>query len=394
MMGTRALGRVVNIADLRALAHRRLPRVVFDYIDGGADGEVTLADNRRSWDEVLFRPRQAVRLPDVDTRTTVLGSELDAPILLAPIGYTRLFHPDTEVGVARAARAAGVGYVLTSFAGSRVEDVAAAAGPLWYQLYLAGGRAVVEATLARVWQSGCRVLAVTIDTNAPGMRERDVRNGSAALVGPGVWNKIPFLPQLLGHPRWLAGFLGDRPDVMHYPNIIVPGSGPARAADVRTMLADSVVDWSDLTWIRAAWPGAIVMKGVLSADDACRAIDEGCAGVIVSNHGGRQLDTCLPTVRALPTIVRAVGGRIPVLVDGGIRRGADIAKAICLGAAAVLVGRAYAYGFAGAGQAGVTRAVDILRADLDRTLRLLGCASVRDLDASYVELPHAWHPRN
>jgi len=386
MSDTRRLARAVNIADLRRLAHRRLPRVVFDYIDGGADGEVTLADSTRSWDQVLFRPRQAVRLGGVDTRTTVLGSDLEAPILLAPIGYTRLFHPDTEVGVARAARATGVGYVLTSFAGSRVEDVAAAAGPLWYQLYLAGGRAVVESTLARVWQSGCRVLAVTIDTNAPGMRERDVRNGSAALVGPGFLNKIPFLPQLLGHPRWLAGFLGDRPDVMLYPNIVVPGSGPARATDVRTMLADSVVDWSDLGWIRAAWPGAIVMKGVLSADDARRALDEGCAGVIVSNHGGRQLDTCLPTVRALPPIVRAVGHQMPVLVDGGIRRGADIAKALCLGAKAVLVGRAYAYAFAGAGQAGVARAVEILRTDLDRTLRLLGCPSVRELDGSYLEV--------
>ena len=386
MSDTRRLARAVNIADLRRLAHRRLPRVVFDYIDGGADGEVTLADSTRSWDQVLFRPRQAVRLGGVDTRTTVLGSDLEAPILLAPIGYTRLFHPDTEVGVARAARATGVGYVLTSFAGSRVEDVAAAAGPLWYQLYLAGGRAVVESTLARVWQSGCRVLAVTIDTNAPGMRERDVRNGSAALVGPGFLNKIPFLPQLLGHPRWLAGFLGDRPDVMLYPNIVVPGSGPARATDVRTMLADSVVDWSDLGWIRAAWPGAIVMKGVLSTDDARRALDEGCAGVIVSNHGGRQLDTCLPTVRALPPILWAVGHQMPVLVDGGIRRGADIAKALCMGAKAVLVGRAYAYAFAGAGQAGVARAVEILRTDLDRTLRLLGCPSVRELDGSYLEV--------
>jgi L-lactate dehydrogenase (cytochrome) len=390
MSDTRRLARVVNIADLRTLARRRLPRVVFDYIDGGADGEVTLGENTRAWDRVLFRPRQAVRLAAVDTRTQVLGSDLDAPILLAPIGYTRLFHPDTEVGVARAARATGVGYVLTSFAGSRVEDVAAAAGPLWYQLYLAGGRAVVEATLARVWQSGCRVLAVTIDTNAPGMRERDVRNGSAALVGPGIVNKIPFLPQLLGHPRWLAGFLGDRPDVMHYPNIVIAGSGPARASDVRTMLADSVIDWSDLAWIRAAWPGAIVMKGVLSPDDARRAADEGCAGVIVSNHGGRQLDTCLPTVRALPAIVRAVGDAMPVLVDGGIRRGGDIAKALCLGAKAVLIGRAYAYGFAGAGRAGVVRAVDILRADLDRTLRLLGCPSVHQLDGSFVDVPDLW----
>ena len=387
---SRRLARAVNIADLRALAKKRVPRVVFDYVDGGADGEVTLRDSTRIWDQVLFRPRQAVRLASVDLRTEVLGSALDAPMLLAPIGYTRLLHPDTEVGVARAARAKGLGYVLTSFAGSRVEDVAAAAGPLWYQLYLAGGRAVVEATLARVWLSGCRVLAVTVDTNWPGMRERDVRNGSGALMGPGVLNKVPFLPQLMARPGWLLGFLGDRPDVMHYPNIVIPGKGPAPAADVRTMLADSVADWSDLTWIRAAWPGAIVLKGVLGVEDALRAADEGCAGIVVSNHGGRQLDTCLPTARALPAIARAGGHQMTVLVDGGIRRGSDIAKALCLGARAVLIGRAYAYGFTGAGQAGVERAIDILRADLDRTLRLLGCARARDLDASYIDVPQGW----
>ena len=390
MPSSRRLARTVNIADLRGLARQRLPRVVFDYVDGGADGETTLRDSTRIWDQVLFHPKQGVRLASVDTRTTVLGAALDAPVLLAPIGYTRLLHPDTEVGVARAARAKGVGYVLTSFAGSRVEDVASAAGPLWYQLYLAGGRAVVETTLARVWSSGCRVLAVTIDTNTPGLRERDIRNGTAVLMGSGVFNKVPFLPQLLARPRWLAGFLADRPAVMHYPNIVIPGQGPARASDVRTMLADSVADWSDLAWIRAAWPGAIVMKGVLGVDDALRAADEGCAGVVVSNHGGRQLDTCLPTARALPAIAKSVGHRLTVLVDGGIRRGADIAKALCLGAQAVLIGRAYAYGFAGAGQPGVERAVDILRADLERTLRLLGCASVQQLDRRFVEIPPGW----
>ncbi len=390
MSKARQLQRAVNISDLRTLAKRRVPRAVFDYIDGGADAEVTLRSNTSSWDHVLFRPRQAVRLAAVDTKTDVLGSALDAPILLAPIGYTRLFHPDTEVGVARAAKQTGVGYVLTSFSGSRVEDVAAAAGPLWYQLYLAGGRAVVEATLARAWQAGVRVLAVTIDTNTPGLRERDVRNGAAALMGPGILNKLPYLPNLLSHPRWLAGFIGDRPAVMHYPNIVLPGSGPARAGDVRQMLAQSIVDWSDLTWIRAAWPGAMLMKGVLTAEDARRSMDAGAAGVIVSNHGGRQLDTCYPTVRALPAIVRAIGTQGIVIVDGGIRRGGDIAKALCMGAVAVLIGRAYAYGFAGAGRPGVTRAVQILRDDLDRTLRLLGCPSVKQLDGSYVDVPDNW----
>lgn len=380
----------VNIEDLRILARRRLPRVIFEYIDGGADGEVTLADNRRSWDHVLFKPRQAVRLSAVDMRTSVLGCDLSMPFLLAPVGYTRLMHTDAETGVARAAHAAGIGYVLTTFSGTKVEEVAAACNPLWYQLYLAGGRAVVEPALARAWQAGTKVLAVTVDTNWPGMRERDVRNGTAELVGNDFFKKLPYLPQMLSRPGWLTGFLFDRPAVLHYPNVVLPGVGPAPAKDVGAMLRESIVDWSDLEWIRNAWPGPIVLKGVLSADDARRAVDAGCAGVVVSNHGGRQLDTCYPTARALPAIVRAVGRQVPVLVDGGIRRGADIVKAICMGASAVLVGRAYAYGFAAAGHTGVARAISILQTDLERTMRLLGCASIKELDGSYVDVPAGW----
>jgi isopentenyl diphosphate isomerase/L-lactate dehydrogenase-like FMN-dependent dehydrogenase len=387
---TASLDDAVNIEDLRRLARRRVPDAVFDYIDGGADGEVTLGDNRRSWDQVLFRPRNAVRLPGVDTATELFGTRLSMPVLLAPVGYSRLFHPVGEIGVARAAKTAGIGYVLSTFAGYRVDEVAAAAGPLWYQLYLAGGRAVVETSLARAWNSGCRVLAITIDTNAPGHRERDIRNHSSQLIGKGVLNKVRFVPHLLGHPRWLSGFLADRKQVMFYPNVVIPGSGPLRAQDVRGNLARSMFDWEDMTWIRRSWPGPILMKGVITANDARRSMDEGAAGVIVSNHGGRQLDTCYPTARALPEVVRAVRAQGVVLVDGGIRRGADIAKALAMGAKAVLVGRAYAYGLAGAGLHGVTKAIDILRADLVRTLGLLGCSAAKDLSEQYVELPKNW----
>jgi L-lactate dehydrogenase (cytochrome) len=385
-----SLNRVVTIDDLRQLARKRAPDVIFDYIDGGAEGEVTLRDNRRSWDDVLFRPRNAVRVPTRDTSTVVFGAQLTMPMLLAPVGYTRSFHPDGEIGVGRAAREAGIGYVLSTFSGYAVEEVAKAAGTLWYQLYLAGGRSVAEASIARAWAAGCRVLAVTIDTNAPGFRERDIRNGSAQLISGTLREKLPFIPHLLRHPRWLAGYLTDRKDVMFYPNVVVPGVGPMRARDVRGNLLTSVLAWEDLTWIRACWPGEVVMKGVITGDDARRAIDEGAAGVIVSNHGGRQLDTCSATVRALPEVVRAVNGQAEVLVDGGIRRGADIAKAVAMGAKAVLVGRAYAYGLAGAGQPGVARAIEILRADLERTLALLGCPSTNELDGSYVDVPKAW----
>jgi len=201
---------------------------------------------------------------------------------------------------------------------------------------------------------------------------------------------LPFTSQVIVRPKWTAGFLMDRKAAMHYANVIIPGKGPLPTADVQNSLRDSVVTWADLKWIRAAWPGPILVKGVTTGDDARRALDAGVAGLIVSNHGGRQLDTSFPTARALPEVLEAVNGQAEVLVDGGIRRGADIVKAISMGAKAVLIGRAYGYGLAAAGQAGVARAIAILKADIERTLVLLGCASIRRLDRSYIQLPKSW----
>ena len=385
-----ALERAVNIDDLRHLARKRAPRPVFDYVDGGADGEVTLRDNRRSWDAILFRPRNAVHVPQPDLRVSVLGSAYALPFLLAPIGFSRLLHVQGEPAVAAAAGEAGIGFCLSSFSGYACETVAARANaPLWYQLYLAGGREVTEATLARVWHAGFTVLAVTIDTNAPGNRERDLHNGVPSLMSGNYLRMIPYVPAMLRRPRWTAQFLADR-DAMFFPNIQLPGKGACPAADVRAMLTGAVVTWADLSWVRQAWPGPILAKGVLTADDTHRAFDTGCAGVIVSNHGGRQLDTCYPTVRALPEVVRAAHGQGPVLVDGGIRRGGDMLKALCMGASACLVGRAYAYGLMAAGGIGVARAIAMLKADLERTMALLGCGAVRDLDGSFVDVPTSW----
>jgi isopentenyl diphosphate isomerase/L-lactate dehydrogenase-like FMN-dependent dehydrogenase len=215
------------------------------------------------------------------------------------------------------------------------------------------------------------------------MRERDYRNGMKELLGPGLVGKIRYSPQVLAHPRWLAGFLLDG-GVRPLPNVVVPGQGPMPLIDVGAALALSTISWDDLRWIRDVWDGPVIIKGVLTGEDARRAIDEGAVAVVVSNHGGRQLDSAPATLRALPEIVAAVNGEIEVLMDGGIRRGGDIIKALCLGARAVLCGRAYAYGLAAAGEAGVARAVEILRADLERTLRLLGCPSVSQLDRSFV----------
>ena len=382
--------RVVNVGDLRRAAERRLPRVVFDYVDGGAEGEVTLSENCRAFDEVVFRPRNAVAVSGCDLRTKVLGSELSMPMLLAPVGFTRMLCPRGEITAARAAGKADIGFTLTTISGSPLEEVAVAtSGPRWYQLYLVGGRECAEAALERAKKAGFTVLAITIDTGTFGMRERDVRNGAGVLMGRSQFAKIRFLPDLLAHPGWLAGFLRDG-GMLELPNVIVPGRGPMPLAETQASLARSVVTWEDLKWLRKAWPGPIVVKGVLIGDDARRAPDEGAAGVMVSNHGGRQLDGVAASLRALPEIVKAVGGRAEILMDGGIRRGGDIAKALCLGARAVMIGRAYAYGLGAAGEAGVTRAIEILRADLQRTLALLGCESVAELNRSYVDIPASW----
>jgi L-lactate dehydrogenase (cytochrome) len=224
------------------------------------------------------------------------------------------------------------------------------------------------------------------------LRERDPRNGMKELLSTSPFAKIPYLPNILGHPGWLASFLLDG-GVPKLENIVIPGKGPMKLLDVSAALSEATVTWEDLRWIRELWSGPIVVKGLLTGDDARRAVDEGAAAVVVSNHGGRQLDSVSPTLRALPEVVAAVNGQIEVLMDGGVRRGADIVKAICLGACAVLIGRAYAYGLAAAGQPGVTRAIEILRSDLERTLRLLGCPSIAALDRSYIDVPHTWPAR-
>jgi isopentenyl diphosphate isomerase/L-lactate dehydrogenase-like FMN-dependent dehydrogenase len=385
-----AFPRVVSIEDLRPLARRRLPKAVFDYLDGGAEGEVTLRENCRVFEDVTFRPRHAVALADCDLSTRVLGFDLSLPFLLAPVGYSRLMHPGGEVAAARAAGEAGTAYILSTISGHKLEDVKAGShGPVFYQLYLLGGRGAAEAAIDRARTAGFSALVVTIDTPVAGLRERDFRNGMKELVSGGLLEKIPFIPGLLKHSGWLINFLRDG-GLPGLPNVVVPGEGPMTLVDIGAALARAAVTWADLRWIREHWGGPIVVKGVLTADDARRAVDEGAAAVSVSNHGGRQLDCVPASLRALPEVVQAVNGQAEVLMDGGIRRGTDIVKALCMGARAVLCGRAYAYGLAAAGEAGVTRAIEILRTDVERTLRLLGCPSVGALDRSHVNVPKSW----
>lgn len=392
MSASRAVAspRVVSIADLRPVARRRVPKAVFDYLDGGAEGEVTLRENCRVFDDVTLRPRHAVAVPGCNLHTPILGFDLSMPFMLAPVGYSRLMHPGGEVAAARAAGAAGTAYILSTISGHRLEDVKAASiGPVFYQLYLMGGRGAAEGVIERARAAGFSALVVTIDTPVSGMRERDYRNGMKELISGGLREKIPFLPQVLVRPGWLISFLRDG-GLPALPNVVIPGKGPMPLVDINAALASAAVTWADLRWIRELWRGPIVVKGVLTGDDARRAVDEGAAAISVSNHGGRQLDCVPASLRALPEVVAAVKGQVEVWMDGGIRRGTDIVKAICLGARAVLCGRAYAYGLAAAGEAGVARAIEILRVDLDRALRLLGCPSVAALDRSYVNPPASW----
>jgi L-lactate dehydrogenase (cytochrome) len=258
----------------------------------------------------------------------------------------------------------------------------------WYQLYLVGGRDAALAGIARARTAGYGALVVTLDTPVAGLRERDVRNGVKEII-TGALTRLPYLPQFLRKPQWLVDFLRDG-GLMDFPNVALPGRGPLAYLDVEAALRETTVTWEDLGWIRDAWGGPLLVKGILTAADARRATAAGVDGIIVSNHGARQLDGVSPTLRALPEVVAAAGAHVTVLMDGGIRSGSDVVKALCLGARAVLIGRAYAYGLGAAGGAGVARALEILRTDMVRTMTLLGCASVHELDRTYVDPPADW----
>jgi L-lactate dehydrogenase (cytochrome) len=381
----------VNIEDLRQMARRRLPRMVFDYIDGGAEREWTLRENSRAFEDVLYRPRSAVATRSCDITATVLGTRINLPIVLAPVGSSRMFYPRGEEEAARAAGDAGTIYTLSTLSGCRLEDVKAATnGCAWYQLYLVGGRDVAMGTIQRAKAAGYTALVVTIDTPVAGMRERDARNGVKQLLARNL-STIPHLGQMLTRPGWLYAFFGDG-GLMNFPNIVL-ADGPMGYADVGAALEASMTSWDDFTWIREAWGGPIVAKGVHTADDARRAVAEGASAIVVSNHGARQLDGVAPTIRVLPEVVQAVKGQVEILLDGGIRRGSDVVKALCLGASAVLIGRSYAYGLGAGGRAGVARAIDILRTDVIRTMKLLGCSAITDLDGSFVDVPSDWTAR-
>ncbi len=378
----RAAERLHSIRDARRAARRRLPTVVFDYVDGAADDEVTLRRNEDAFRAVTFRPEMASGIVEPALGVTVLGNAVDFPVLLAPCGLTRLIHADGPSGVARAAASRGTVSVLSTVAGSPVEAVVAESGaPLWFQLYAAGGLDEADQLCDRAAAAGVEVLVVTVDTPTIGNRERDVRNGVSPPLRIDAHNAVPLGVQVLARPRWAAQLAAT--------GIRLSGRGagpPGRGGGLLSSVA-SPFSWDDLVHLRKRWHGSFVVKGILSGADARRAVESGADAVIVSNHGGRQLDGAPATLDALPGVVAAVGGDAQVLLDGGVRRGAHVVAALALGARAVLIGRPYLFGLAAAGERGVERVLDILRAEMRRTMVLMGCPSVERLGPDWLEAP-------
>lgn len=381
--------RDVNIADLRDKARRRLPRVVFDFIDGGAQDETTLEANCRDLSAIRLNPHVLV---DVSTRklsVELFGQTFAAPIVLSPVGLTGLATPKGELDAARAAEAAGIGYCLSTNASTSIEELAAATRqPFWFQLYVMKDRGLTRSLMERAKAAGCSVLVMTVDLAAHGRRERDARNGFS--VPPRI--SVPDAMNALMHPGWLYRTMtGERLTFANYKT--GADEGFLELSKHIANQFDPSITWEDIAWAKEVWGGPLVIKGILRADDARKALDHGADGISVSNHGGRQLDGVPSAIRALPGVVDAVDGRIPVLMDGGVRRGADIVRARALGARACLVGRAFVYGLAALGPQGAARAIEILHQELDNTLALLGLPSIDDVDRSVLAEEEIW-PRN
>jgi L-lactate dehydrogenase (cytochrome) len=375
----RRLARAPAICDLRELARRRLLPGVFDYVDGGAESEWSLRANAASFEALEFDPRVLAGVADIDTSVVILGERWSVPFGLAPIGMPGFSHPDAEVAAVRAAHRAGVPFTHATMGSRSIEEVAAAANPdqpLWFQLYVWRDRDLVEQLMSRARACGFTVLVVTADTPVFGRRRRDVRNGFSL---PPKLRLSTFIDGAL-HPAWTWRFLTDGP--VEFGNLGGRGSrdaSPVALADFVNASFDPSFGWADLAWVRSHWPGPILLKGVQSARDVAMAADHGMNGVILSNHGGRQLDYSPPPLSLLPAVAERHSDDLAILVDGGIRSGGDVVKALALGAHACLVGRAWAYGLGAAGEAGVAHAIDLLQGELRRTMALIGVSSVAEL---------------
>ena len=378
----RNVSKAYSIEDLRQLAQRRLPRAVFDFFDGGAEDEVTLQDNAAAYRRLRLMPKVLTDVSSIDTSTVVLGHRAALPIAIAPTGAAGFGWHGGDIAIARAAAAVGIPYTLSSTATASIEQIAKAApGRLWFQAYILRNKPFLEALIQRALAADYEALVITVDLPVGGKRERDFRNDFSVPFRFTPKNIVDFMQ----HPRWLSSIIRHGMPVME--NLI----GLDAQATSSTAIASSVgrnydpaFNWDGLQKIRDNWPRKLIVKGILGPEDALRVANMGCDAVVVSNHGGRQLDGAVATFDALPGVVRAVNGRIPVLLDGGIRRGSDVVKALARGAQGVMLGRATLYGASAAGEPGASRAIAILKDELVRTMQLCGACTTHDIDATVL----------
>jgi L-lactate dehydrogenase (cytochrome) len=383
-----------TVRDYRELARRRLPRQIFDYIDGGAYEEVTMHANVADLEHVFLRQRVMRDVSTRDQATEVLGQPLSSPVILAPVGLGGMFAPRGEVQAARAAARAGVPFIESTLSICSVEEVAGATSvPPWYQLYVMRDRAYAEDLISRATAVGSPVLVLTVDLAVVGARHRDTRNAVAGETSH--WATARRALDIVGHPRWIRSVvLGGKPLTFGNLEKAVPdANSPAAFRGWVDSQFDPSVTWDDIAWLREHWNGRLVVKGVLDPEDARHAVDAGVDGIVVSNHGGRQLDSVPSTVRALPAVVDAVGDQVEVLVDGGVRSGLDVVKMVALGAKAVLIGRAWAWSVAARGEAGVLHTLGVIKADVDVALGLTGCTSIAAVDRSALDRSALEPPR-
>ena len=375
----------INLGDFRGRAQRRLPRLVFDYLEGGAGSEHCLRRNCSALEALHLRPSLLKDVSSVDTSIELFGQRLASPLAVAPTGLNALFWPDGDVALARAAAKAGIPFAMSTASNARLERIPTEAGGInWFQLYVMGERGLAERMMKRAAEAGFSALILTADVPVSGYRERDARNGFRL--------PLKYSPRLVldaaRHPRWLMGLLqGGMPG---FANLSDSDAGPVSAqtqAALLTRTMDRTLSWDSLQWVRRHWSGPLILKGVLDPEDARRAVDRGVDAVIVSNHGGRQLDAAQPTIEVLPQVIAAVRGQVPVLVDSGFRCGADVVKALALGARAVLLGRAALYGLAADGARGAGEVLRMLAEDIARTMTLMGAARVEHLTPDRVIWP-------